>query len=202
MFPLGTVLFPSVYLPLHVFEDRYRTLVRDCLASDREFGVVLIERGSEVGGGDTRTGVGTVAQIVEAVEMDDGRWALGTVGVRRVRIRRWRHDDPYPRAEVEDWPDQPGRLPIDQGPAAAQLRRVLALAAEMGDHVVDSTVDLADDPELASYQMAAVAPFGPADQQRLLALASTGERLEALTGLLGDVETDLAARLRMHPGSG
>jgi uncharacterized protein len=202
MFPLGTVLFPSVYLPLHVFEDRYRALVRDCLAGDREFGVVLIERGSEVGGGDARTQVGTVAQIVEAVEMEDGRWALGTVGVRRVRVRQWLDDDPYPRAEVEDWPDQPGPSEVDPGSVSAQLRRVLALAAEMGDRVVDSTVELADDPELASYQMAAVAPLGPADQHRLLTLASTGDRLQALVGLLADVEADLDARLRQDLGPG
>ena len=60
MFPLGTVLLPSVLLPLHIFEERYRTLIRDVLDADREFGVVLIERGSEVGGGDTRSSVGTL----------------------------------------------------------------------------------------------------------------------------------------------
>ena len=76
MFPLGSVLFPSAYLPLHVFEERYRQLVRDCLAGNGEFGVVLIERGSEVGGGDVRTEVGTVARIVEVTEFDDGRFAL------------------------------------------------------------------------------------------------------------------------------
>ena len=69
MFPLGTVLFPYATLPLHVFEPRYRVLVHDCLASDApEFGVVLIERGSEVGGGDVRFRTGTVARLVEAAE--------------------------------------------------------------------------------------------------------------------------------------
>ena len=87
MFPLGAVLFPSMVLPLHVFEPRYRALTRDCLAGDRRFGVVLIERGSEVGGGDVRFSVGTAAQIVEAAELPDGRFALGTVGVQRVRVR-------------------------------------------------------------------------------------------------------------------
>ena len=105
MFPLGTVLLPGTYLPLHVFEERYHALVPDCLTADREFGVVLIERGSEVGGGDASTGVGTVARIVEAPRFDDGRWALGAVGARRVRVRAWLPDDPFPRAEVEDWPD-------------------------------------------------------------------------------------------------
>ena len=84
MFPLGTVLVPSLALPLHVFEGRYRALVRHCLAGDREFGVVLIERGSEVGGGDERFGVGTVARIAEAAQFPDGRWALITIGDRSV----------------------------------------------------------------------------------------------------------------------
>ncbi len=99
MFPLGTVLFPSLFLPLHVFEPRYRVLARRCMDGDREFGVVLIERGSEVGGNDVRTMVGTVAQIVDATELDDGRWVLGTVGTRRVRVREWLADDPFPRAD-------------------------------------------------------------------------------------------------------
>src|SRR6478672_4324189 len=73
MFPLGTVLLPFAHLPLHIFEPRYRALVKDCLAGDGEFGVVLIERGHEVGGGDVRFGVGTVARIVQTAELPDGR---------------------------------------------------------------------------------------------------------------------------------
>ena len=210
MFPLGTVLFPSVYLPLHAFEPRYQALVRHCLDGDRQFGVVLIERGSEVGGGDLRAMVGTVAHILEAVEMDGGRWALGTVGVRRVRVTGWLDDDPYPRAEVEDWPDQPAphraeQLPLLEGAGLSdrldevtgRLRRVLALSAEMGDRVADSTLELADDVELASFQMAAVGPFGPADQQQLLATASTAARLEGLATLLAEAEDDLTRRLEL-----
>ena len=78
MFPLGTVLFPHGVLPIHVFEPRYRAMVDDCLAGDARFGVVLIERGSEVGGGDTRFHVGTVAQIVQAGKMPDGLLELPT----------------------------------------------------------------------------------------------------------------------------
>ena len=74
MFPLGSVLFPTMVLPLHIFEERYRALVADCLAGEQEFGVCLIERGFEVGGGDERTAVGTVAQIIDAKQFDDGRF--------------------------------------------------------------------------------------------------------------------------------
>ncbi|MEY3360946.1 MAG: hypothetical protein RL531_665, partial [Actinomycetota bacterium] len=80
MFPLGTALLPGAMLPLHVFEERYRALVEHCLARDGEFGVVLIERGSEVGGGDRRFAVGTLARIVEAGRFPDGRYALVATG--------------------------------------------------------------------------------------------------------------------------
>src|SRR5581483_10007082 len=95
MFPLGTVLFPYLVLPLHVFEPRYRAMTRACLDGGGEFGTVLIERGHEVGGGDTRFAVGTVARIVEAAEFDYGRWALVTVGTRRITVEEWLPDDPY-----------------------------------------------------------------------------------------------------------
>src|SRR5680860_298653 len=101
MFPLGTVLLPHATLPLHVFEPRYRALVEACLEGTPEFGVVLIERGSEVGGGDTRFDLGTVARIVRAGRLDDGRYALVTVGAERLRVLRWLEDAPFPRALVE-----------------------------------------------------------------------------------------------------
>jgi Lon protease-like protein len=197
MFPLGTVLVPSAGLPLHVFEPRYRALVRDCLAGDREFGVVLIERGSEVGGQDVRTDAGTVARIVEAAELPDGRWALATVGVRRLRVLRWLPDDPYPRAEVEDWPDpEAGDGYADRlAGCVALLRRALALAAEAGDAAAPATIELADDPVLAGYQAVAVAPIGPLDQHTLLGAATPDERVARLTELLEDAVEVLGLRL-------
>ena len=86
MFPLGTVLFPTQLLPLHVFEPRYRQMTQDLLAGDGRFGVVLIERGNEVGGGDTRSGFGCVAQLVQAQQTPDGRYALMAIGVERLRV--------------------------------------------------------------------------------------------------------------------
>ena len=197
MFPLGTVLFPSAVLPLHVFEPRYRALVRDCLAADRELGVVLIERGSEVGGGDVRTDVGTVAHIVEAQELPDGRWALLTIGARRLRVEQWLPDAPYPVADVVDWPDpEPGPGHAEQVDAVvARLRRVLALAAETGAGSVPATVELSDDPVLAVHQAAAVAPLGSFDRQRLLAATSPEERARLLEELLGEQEEILTLRL-------
>jgi len=197
MFPLGTVLFPGVTLVLHVFEPRYREMVEVCLAGTPEFGVVLIERGSDVGGGDVRFDVGCVARIVSAAQLDDGRWALGTVGTRRVRIGRWLDDAPYPRADVVDWDDPSAAVAVERRRAEveASMRRVLALASEMGEEVANATTPLDDEPILASYQMAAVAPFGPLDHQSLLGAETAADRLEILGRLLDEEEAVLARRL-------
>ena len=127
MFPLGTVLFPHAVLPLHVFEPRYRVMMRRCLDGDREFGVVLIERGSEVGGGDARFDIGTIARIVQAAELPDGRFALATVGLRRFRVRALaRPTIPIPQAEVEALEEA---API-RTPTRDARDRVLAAFAE------------------------------------------------------------------------
>lgn len=188
MFPLGTVLFPHAPLPLHVFEPRYRALTRTCLAADGRFGVVLIERGSEVGGSDTRFDVGTAAQIVQAAQLPDGRWLLDTVGVERLRVTRWLGDDPHPWAEVEEWPDPPP----GSGPASAiaavepRLRRLLALRAALGHPSAARTAALSDDPVLASYEASTLSGVGPLDAQHLLAAGSVEERLSRLSVLLDE----------------
>lgn len=203
MFPLGTVLVPSAGLPLHVFEPRYQALVRDCLAGDRELGVVLIERGHEVGGGDVRTDVGTIARIVEAAELPDGRWALGTIGVRRLRVQHWLPDDPYPVAEIDDWPDpDPGAGHAESLRATlATLRRCLALSAEAGDATAPATIELSADPVLAGYQASAVAPLAAFDQQQLLAAPTPDDRVELLSRLLEETVEVLQLRLG-SPGRG
>src|SRR6188768_1380525 len=125
MFPLGMVLFPSVVLPLHVFEPRYQQMTTECLERELEFGVVLIERGSEVGGGDLRTDVGTLARIVQAQPFPDGRWAVVSVGTRRVVVAEWLDDDPYPRALVEPYEDEAASsTPAEVDDVAAIMRKV------------------------------------------------------------------------------
>jgi Lon protease-like protein len=197
MFPLGTVLFPYAVLPLHVFEERYRALVTDCLETGHEFGVVLIERGSEVGGGDIRFAVGTVARIHEATPFPDGRWVLVTYGTRRVRVVTWLPDDPYPLALVEDLPEP--RLPdiamraVED--AARLVRRALSLKAELGESAPSSQFELDDDVHVAAWQLAALAPLNPVDHQALLATDDPEARLALLTTSVQEAGDLLAYRL-------
>ena len=197
MFPLGTVLFPHAPLPLHVFEPRYRELTRDCLAGTGEFGVVLIERGFEVGGGDTRFGTGTVARIVEAAELDDGRWVLSTVGTRRIEVVTWIPDDPYPLAVVRDLPEPPFEASASHALAEAEeaVRRALACKAQLGEPAAPAMVRLDDDPQRRAYQLAAIAPLGPVDQQRLLESASVNDLVTGLAEAAAEAATLLAYRL-------
>jgi uncharacterized protein len=199
MFPLGTVLFPHATLPLHLFEDRYRALAETCLRGDGRFGVVLIERGFEVGGGDQRFGVGTVARIVEAARTPDGRYLLATVGTERFRVRKWLDDDPFPRAEI-DVLSEPKRAPSDalarRDEVQRLLGRVLAMSAELGDRAAPvGAAALDDEPVKASFEAAARAPIGPLDAQRLLELDDAGERLQRLETLLTDAAEVLELRL-------
>ncbi len=200
MFPLGMVLFPGALLPLHVFEPRYRQLTDDVLAGDREFGVTLIERGSEVGGGDLRTLAGTVARVEHAERFDDGRWALMCVGDRRIRVDRWFDDAPYPQAEVTEWPDGPSTVADgDYQTLVGLLRRTLALKTEIGEPAVPATVDLDDDPAAGSYQVAAFSPLGPSDRQRVLVAETAADRIALLRALLVDELELLTARIGMDP---
>ena len=164
MFPLGTVLFPYALLPLQVFEPRYRLMMRHVLDGDREFGVVLIERGSEVGGGDTRFDVATVARVVQAAELPDGRFALATVGMRRVRVRRWLADDPYPRAEVEAFDDPPRRRGAARGARARRDRAGVASPSSRvaSTRAIDEPPQLDADPGRASFEAAARRAHRPA----------------------------------------
>ncbi len=194
MFPLGTVLFPHTVLPLRVFEPRYRALAEACLAGTGEFGVVLIERGHEVGGGDTRFPIGTVAQIVRAEHRPDGQYLILAVGTSRLRVVTWLAEEPYPRALVDRLVDRPpapdevsaaGRV----GEIADQLRRVIVLRHRVGRPQAVPELVFDEAPGRASYQLASAAGLGPLDAQRLLELEGTPERLDRLHDLLTEEAT-------------
>jgi Lon protease-like protein len=180
-FPLGTVLFPTMLLPLHIFEPRYRAMIRDVMEGDRRFGVVLIERGHETGGDDQRSLFGTVAEVMEAEEFPDGRWAVVTVGTERIKIGNWLPDDPYPMAEVEPWPDLSceGPVPADAERVEAKLRRCIALASEAGVDV-GRVPDRFDHGPTGTMQMAAMLPVGSFDKQRMLGAPDAVARLSLI----------------------
>ncbi len=197
MFPLGNVLLPSTAVSLGVFEPRYRTLARHCVDGDRRLGVVLIERGSEVGGGDVRFDVATRATIADSVELDDGRWVIILVGEDRVRVERWLPDDPYPRAEVAPCADRP------PGPGSAGrrdelqalLERVVAQRVELRDMESARVVELSPDPAVATWQAVGMAPLGPLDAQRVLSTDGADERLDLVLSMLAEEALVLAQRL-------
>jgi Lon protease-like protein len=207
MFPLGNVVLPGELLPLNVFESRYRQLVLDCLAADApEFGVVLIERGSEVGGGDVRTSIGTVARIIRVMPLGNGRFEIVTAGLRRISVLEWLDDDPYPRSDVEEWPEadpidpEALRPQIEQMATrvdeARELARAVALANKP-DTPVRATPprQLSDDLVQATYQLAGRAPIGPVDRYRVLAAPTLETRIELLDAAVDDAEAMLRFRL-------
>ncbi len=197
MFPLGTVLFPHMVLPLHIFEPRYRTMIERILDGDGEFGVVLISRGHEVGGGDLRTDVGTVAKVVRADRLDDERWLVIAVGTERIRVEQWLPDDPYPRAEVESLPEEHESGVAHEAFTSLEprLRRVLALQAELGQDNVPATFEAADDELIACWQAAVLSPLTAFDAQRVLALDGCTQRMGLLEELLSDAEELLQLEL-------
>jgi uncharacterized protein len=196
MFPLGSVLLPTMVLPLQVFEPRYLDLVHHCLSEDNvpEFGVAMIERGFEVGGGDQRSHIATVARIVSVREMSE-RLFIETVGTRRVRVLQWLPDNPYPIAVVEDFNDT-GECE-KWNPAAratiATLRQLLAVATEAGYDVAASTTTFSEDLVVASYQAATLLPAGPFDHHRLLSAAGPTERFALVAEMVRDLREVLDA---------
>ena len=191
MFPLGSVLLPHMPLPLRVFESRYLEMLRVILADEpAEFGVVLIERGQEVGGGDVRVDIGTVAQI-GSIDTSGDSILLIAQGVRRIRVTRWIDDAAYPQAEVQDLPD-----PVWSAELAPLLertdravRRVLREAEEAGAELRwPADVGLDDDPAAAAWQLAAIAPLGPLDQLDLLGSTSIERLLRRTLELTEDAE--------------
>lgn len=199
MFPLGSVLLPGMALPLQLFEPRYRVMMFDLRdVEEPDFGVVLIERGSEVGGGETRSSVGCRARVARASENPDGTWSVLAVGTDRVRVDEWLEDDPYPRARVRTWVDPDAATPIDvevMHELERTARRVAGLAVELGARGQLPEFELAADQVLRVYQLAIVSPLGALDRSRILGCASLASRVVVLSDLLGEQELLLQARL-------
>lgn len=180
MFPLGSVLFPHMPVVLRVFEERYLVMLARILDREpSEFGIVLIERGQEVGGGERRFTCGTVAQVTQ-LESGEGFVALVAEGDRRLEVVRWLDDDPHPVAEIRElpalqWDD--ALEPLRQQ-AEHVVRRTLAMASEFSDQQWSASVELSDEPIESIWQLAGIAPLGSLDQVALLSSTSAEELLE------------------------
>ena len=178
LFPLGTVLFPGVLLPLHVFEERYRRLVRDLLDATedaREFGVVAIREGREVGDDGIRAlhRVGCVARLRRVEPYDDGRFDLVTTGSRRFRLHSLDQSRPYLQGAVDLLDEPTGEQ------AAAIAVRVAVEFDEYRSALGDDEDELPDDPRTLSYLVAAGAVLELTEKQRLLEAPDTATRLHA-----------------------
>jgi uncharacterized protein len=194
LFPLSTVLFPGMRLPLHVFEERYRTLVADLLAGPepRRFGVIAISKGREVGADDA-TGLyeyGCVASVREVMPHPDGRYDVQTVGVDRFRLLSQDRSRPYLRGEVELLPDDVGEPGAAEAAAGAVrqvqagFRAYLNALADQGGGVI-SIADLPDEPGLLSYVIGAAMIIDLPERQSLLAAPDALSRLRLERSLLG-----------------
>lgn len=181
-------MLPGEELPLRIFEPRYTAMVSDCLGTDDpSFGVVLISAGREVGGGDTRSDVGAMAHITECADFGDGRYRLGCLMAERIRVLEWHPDNPYPRAAVEFWPDQPGP-PVDVDAIRDIEDRMVSLferiararGAEVDPRDIVAGADDSGDTAMWLYALASRVPMGQADRYAVLAAPTVAERVVAL----------------------
>ena len=187
LFPLHAVLFPGQVLPLHIFEERYRLMIRQCLAEDKPFGVVLIRRGQEVGEKAEPYTVGTIARIVESTHLPDGTMNIVSVGTERFRIHRLIHDQPYLRGEVETFPmiesaDAEAVAALANRVRQLVVRYIELIAEAAGLHIQIDTVP--DTPQQVGYLAGVAMQIDNKEKQGLLDSASPSAILFAEITLL------------------
>jgi Lon protease-like protein len=190
LFPLGAVLYPGMLLPLHIFEERYRQLVRDLLdsAEPRRFGVIAIRKGRETGidGVHSLYETGCTATLRRVDQHEDGRFDIVTLGTQRFRLLRLDQTRPYLQGEVEMLAEDP----VDAaaaGPAArviqAAFREYLDALTEWGGATV-RLEEMPDEPELLSFIVAAAMVIDLPERQAMLAESDTLRRLAMQRALL------------------
>jgi Lon protease-like protein len=202
MFPLGTALLPAMPLSLRIFEERYLKLLGDLVTSDNpEFGVVLIERGQEVGGTDKRMNIGTIASVTNIGTLDEF-YGLESVGAQRFRVNAWLPDDPYPLADVDLLPDliwdetlAPARVHLE-----TKVRSLLAFASEFGDLQYGADTEFSEDPIDACWQLAGVLPIGQLDHRDLLQSVSAEELISRTLEIVNTADETLRRMMQQQSG--
>ena len=200
LFPLHAVHYPGLPVRLHVFEERYRDLIRECLEEDVTFGTLLIVRGSEVGTHVEIAPVGTEVSIVAHQALPDGRYLVAGVGERRFRVLERLPDKPYPRATVDfmregrDAADadvlERRRVQVERG-----VRAYLRLLGTAQDEL--DGLDMAAEPWLASYEVAALLRVDQHEKQAMLEAPTVADRLRLESRTLTR-EIALLEHLRRH----
>jgi Lon protease-like protein len=171
LFPLGLVALPSELVPLHVFEERYKTMIERCLEEESEFGIVWMAE-------DGLRPIGCACEIAEVLErLDDGRINLIARGTRPFRIESRQEELPYPAGTVEFLDDKA------EEPDADTAADAHAAYADLVSQATDRTPDLLEIGEMSAYQMAATVEFGLDAKQGLLDLRSESARLKLVTRL-------------------
>jgi uncharacterized protein len=204
MFPLGSVLLPAMPLPLRIFEPRYLKLLGDLVASEKpEFGVVLIERGKEIGGGEKRMSIGTIASVTE-IGTTQEFLGLESYGSQRFRVNAWLPDDPYPLADIDLLPDLiwddsllPAKVHLE-----TKVRQLLAFVSEFGNLQFGADIEFSEDPMEACWQMAGVLPVGPLDQIDLLSSQSADELISRTYEIVKTANETLTAMINQQPNDG
>ena len=198
LFPLGVTLFPGIQMPLRIFEERYKTMIGECIEDSAPFGVVLIREGPEVGGPASPHRTGTTARITQVERLEDGRINLATVGERRFRIVDTVHELPYLKGTVQYLSEETGD--IEEGELARArelfgeyLRGLAGLRGGWTRHA-----DVPDDVGRLSYAIAHYLELPPIAKQRLLEIPLIGERLHfeipLLEGATRKAREDLVKR--------
>ena len=149
----------------------------------------MVATGGEVGGGEDRFDVGTMARIVRADVAPDGQANIVVVGTERFRVNRWMDDAPYPLASVVELEDTDSTSPDVVSSYVRRVRRMLAQRAELNLAAPPATIELAEDPTMALWQACALLPTEAHDDLALLASPSVASRIELLDRLLGAIET-------------
>ena len=197
LFPLNTVLFPNASLPLQIFEERYKLMLRECMESDNRFGVALIREGPEVGGPAVPHEIGTVAHITQVNRIDGDRFFVSAVGVQRFRILEVTQREPFVTAEVE--------LLNDASPDLESSNELVRDATDAFSNYARASVGVAggwvsqtrvpSDPEALSYHIANSVQMDVGDKQSLLEHDSSAGRLTAEVEILRKSYEDLRRQM-------
>jgi Lon protease-like protein len=178
LFPLGIVLLPSEVVPLHIFEERYKLMIGECLESDGEFGIVWLSD-------DGLREVGCTARITQVLaELEDGRLNILVAGGRAFRLMRRIDDMPYPAGDVQMLDEaEPAEAEDDDAAAAELAAEARERYADLVEHVTDERPSADDLEDLDAYGMAATIEFDAGSKQDLLELRSERERLARVRDL-------------------